>query len=315
MNKWLTELRDWPKQRWGHLAILLAAALIFTHSSTSGSLLNYDDERYIQGNALIETEDGIQFRRIFTEYFDGHYHPLTLLSLACDNALAKDSIRMHHQTNWLLHLLNALLIYLLFGRLFPERWSLAFGAALLFELHPMNVESYAWMTERKNVQYAFFFLLSALQYVGYVRTQDRKRLLWSYFFLIASLLSKAQAVVLLPVFLIIDIVERRSLRQWPIWLEKIPALLLFSLFLFITRHAQEEAWGDLSSSVHSLTDRLLLFDLCSGRLPIEGARPLCTQPLLSLPRTDRRNPRGVALCRSALVDRPYRCIVSQLEKE
>jgi hypothetical protein len=125
---------------------------------------------------------------------------------------------MHHQTNWLLHLLNALLIYLLFGRLFPERWSLAFGAALLFELHPMNVESYAWMTERKNVQYAFFFLLSALQYVGYVRTQDRMRLLWSYFFLIASLLSKAQAVVLLPVFLIIDIVERRSLRQWPIWL-------------------------------------------------------------------------------------------------
>ena len=283
MNKWLTELREWPKQRWGHLAILLAAALIFTHSSTSGSLLNYDDERYIQGNALIETEDGIQFGRIFTEYFDGHYHPLTLLSLACDNALAKDSIRMHHQTNWLLHLLNALLIYLLFGSLFPERWSLAFGTALLFELHPMNVESYAWMTERKNVQYAFFFLLSALQYVGYIRSQDRKRLLWSYFFLIASLLSKAQAVVLLPLFLIIDTVERRSLLQWPIWLEKIPALLLFSLFLFITRHAQEEAWGDLSSSVHSLTDRLLLSTSALGAYLLKGLAPFALSPYYPYP--------------------------------
>jgi tetratricopeptide (TPR) repeat protein len=283
MYKWITELHDWPKQRWGHLAILLAAALVFTHSSTSGSLLNYDDERYIQGNALIATEDGIQFRRIFTEYFDGHYHPLTLLSLACDNALADDSIRMHHQTNWLLHLLNALLIYLLFGSLFPEKWSLAFGATLLFELHPMNVESYAWMTERKNVQYTFFFLLSALQYVGYVRTQDPKRLLWSYFFLIASLLSKAQAVVLLPVFLVIDTVERRNLRKWSIWLEKIPALLLFSIFLFITRDAQEEAWGDLNSSVHSLTDRLLLSTSALGAYLLKGLVPLELSPYYPYP--------------------------------
>ena len=283
MNERLIHFRNWPKQRWIHVAILIAVAILFTHSSTSGGLLNYDDERYIQGNVLIQTDDGIQFKRIFTEYFDGHYHPLTLLSLAWDNALADDSIRMHHQTNWLLHLLNALLIYLLFGSLFPEKWSLAFGAALLFLLHPMNVESYAWMTERKNVLYAFFFLLSALQYAGYVRKQDRKRLLWAYLLLIASLLSKAQAVVLLPVFILIDIAERRSLRQWPIWLEKIPALLVFSLFLFVTRHAQEEAWGDLSSSVHSLTDRVLLSTSALGAYLLKGLAPMDLSPYYPYP--------------------------------
>lgn len=269
-------------RQWIHIGVLIIAAVIFTRSSVNGELLNYDDERYIQGNELIEGLSGENVSRIFTEYFDGHYHPLTLLSLAVDSSLGDDPIRSHHALNWWLHLLNTLLVYTMLGMLFPKKWDLAFGTALLFLLHPMNVESYAWMTERKNVLYSFFFLLSTIKYIQYQSSKERNDLILVYLFLVCSLLSKAQAVVLLPVFLLVDIVSGRNMKGKEIWLEKAPALVLFLAFMVVTRNAQVEAWGELSSE-HSFLDKLLLSTSGYGSYLIKGLLPLSLSPYYPYP--------------------------------
>lgn len=135
---------------------------------------------------------------------------------------------------------------------------LSFGVALLFVLHPINVESYAWMTERKNVQYSFFFLLSMIHYLKFSKTDEKKALVLTYVWAILSLLSKAQAVVLLPVFFLIDYILKKDFKSPKIYLQKIPAFILFVGFLWITSAAQQETWGELNSSTYSQVDKLFL---------------------------------------------------------
>jgi tetratricopeptide (TPR) repeat protein len=261
-------------KQWVHISLIVLSALIFTRASSNGKLLNYDDERYIQGNELIEQLDGEHINRIFTEYFDGHYHPLSLLSLSLDRHFSENHVKAHHTTNWLFHVLNACLVYLLLIRLFPNRQDWALGAALLFQLHPMNVESYAWMTERKNVQYAFFFLLSCLNYEAFHRKENsRKYLLLTYLFLIASLLSKAQAVTLFPVFILMDLVQGRKLQMKSAWLNKIPVLVIFIAFLFFTQEAQQASWGDLHSEVYGRFQKLFLASYALGAYFFYGIFP------------------------------------------
>ena len=231
--------------------------LMFTYSAVKGGLLNYDDERYIAGNELIENLNFKTIQKQFTSFFDGHYHPLSLLSLAIDGQIGGDTIRAHHTVNLLFHLANGVLVFLFLQRL-TQRDMLSFGTALLFVVHPINVESYAWMTERKNVQYSFFFLLSMINYLKYSKTEEKKSLLLSYLWAVLSLLSKAQAVVLLPVFFVIDFLQNRDFKSPRTYLEKLPALLLFLSFLWLTSAAQEETWGELNNSNYTQVDKLFL---------------------------------------------------------
>lgn len=242
MAKTKTTEKPGSHGHWYFIIGLVAIAGLFTHRSVQGGLLNYDDERYIAGNPHLQKLSGESVAGMFTTYFDGHYHPLTLLSLAVDKQLAKDEIRMHHLVNWLLHLANAVLAYLFLFALFRNQW-LAFGAALLFAVHPMAVESYAWMTERKNVLYSFFFLAAALAYFRYL-AQQRPGWWWACFALfVLSMLSKAQAITLLPVLFLVDFVLKRDFKSMRIYLEKIPFLVLILVFAFLTSSAQVSEWG------------------------------------------------------------------------
>ncbi len=239
--------RRMKKNQWMYFALgLLLVGRIVLGSALEGELLNYDDERYIASNALIDTLDGAHVGRMFTEYFDGHYHPLSLLSLAIDRAISDNPIRAHHQTSLWLHLFNAVFVFLLLLRLGLDRM-LAFSVALLWMLHPMQPESFAWMTERKNVLYTFFFLASASAYTTYLKGQKWLWLLAAYALAILSLLSKAQAVALLPVFVMLDVLKSRDLRQKSVWLEKLPLFLVFGLFVWVTAQAQSAQWQALSA--------------------------------------------------------------------
>ena len=261
---------DWSQ--WIPMGLIALAGILFTRPAIQGQLLNYDDERYIANNELIVSLDGEHIQRMFTEYFDGHYHPITLLSLAIDKAVSDNAVKAHHQTNWWLHLFNAIWVYLLLLRLFPKQSMLAIGTALLFLVHPMNVESYAWMTERKNVLYAFFFLLALLSYTHYTEKQSRKTLVMVYVLSLFSLLSKAQAVMLLPTFVLIDYFVGRKLNNRALWLEKLPALLIFVVFIFFTREAQTESWGDLHSP-YGYGEKLFLASSALGAYFLKGLFP------------------------------------------
>lgn len=235
---------------------VLALVLMVTHPVRDGKLLNYDDERYIAGNPWLEGRSTIDGETIWSAYFDGHYHPLTLLSLRSDRGLGDDVVRSHHTVNWLLHGLNAILVLWFVFTLTGNR-TLSVGVALLWGLHPVAVESYAWMTERKNVLYTLFFLLSAIQYVLYIRERKNTRLIYTGAFFLLSCLSKGQGILLLPVYFLLDYYEHSRLWIRREWRVKAAFLVASLVFVWLGRQAQAEAW-DLSNQTYDPGGRLLL---------------------------------------------------------
>lgn len=142
----------------------------------------------------------------------GNYHPLTMASLAVDQWIGNGDLRFPHATNILLHALNALLVFLLSRKVLRhDGWALL--AALLFALHPVHVESVAWIAERKNVLYTFFFLAACWRYVRFLESGSRWVMAQVVLLFVASMFSKAQAVTL-PIFLFGLAVH---LEGWSAW--------------------------------------------------------------------------------------------------
>lgn len=174
------------------LAILLLCLLLYARVSQF-ELLNWDDQVYITHNPLVNGEGPAL--EAWKASFEGHYHPLVLLSLRFDHFLGDGDPQVFHLHNLILHLLNILLVWMLLRQL-PLGANAPFWISLVFALHPLQVEAVAWATARKDVLYAFWFLLSLLLWLRYVREGRR---LWYGLALLAfvlSLLSKGQAFVL-----------------------------------------------------------------------------------------------------------------------
>ena len=141
-------------------------------------LISLDDPEYITWNPQIR--DGLTIpalRWAFTTGYTGNWHPLTWLSYMADCQFLGGSPGEMHLTNLLLHAANAVLLFLLFRRMTGALWRSAFVAAL-FALHPLHVESVAWIAERKDVLSTFFGFLSIWAYVRYVQ-KSKIQGLWS----------------------------------------------------------------------------------------------------------------------------------------
>ncbi|HWV98108.1 MAG TPA: tetratricopeptide repeat protein [Candidatus Acidoferrum sp.] len=135
---------------------------------TTYSFLDYDDQDYVTENPQVQA--GLTLRSLswaLTHTVSGNWHPLTMLSHMLDCSLFGLNAGMHHLTNLLLHTANVLLLFLVLRRLTGAVWPCAFVAAL-FGLHPLHVESVAWVAERKDVLSAFFFMLTLWAYARYV---------------------------------------------------------------------------------------------------------------------------------------------------
>ncbi len=204
--------------------------VIFTYISFSPSLkcdfTNWDDPRYVLENHLLKSTKWENIKTIFkTKEVSLNYHPLTIISLAMDYQKAKlDKPEVYHRTNLILHVLNTALVFV-FVFLLCSKIEVAAFTALFFGIHPMHVESVTWVAERKDVLYTFFYLLAL---IAYLKFSDTKK---GWFYLIAisafsfSLLSKAMAVTLPVILLLIDYFKGRKL-DLNAWLEKIPFFIL-----------------------------------------------------------------------------------------
>jgi protein O-mannosyl-transferase len=184
--------------------ILVAATLISYNPVTRNGFIDFDDGAYILSNQQVQqglTRSTIKWS--FTTFREGNWHPLTWLSHALDCELFHLNPVGHHYTNLLLHAANALLLFLLLKRATGAMWP-SWLVAALFALHPVNVESVAWVAERKNVLSMFFFLLTLLAYDRFARTERR----WLYISVIVlfglGLLAKPQIVTLPFVLLLWD---------------------------------------------------------------------------------------------------------------
>ncbi len=152
------------------VCIFLAAITFAVFGRTLGyGFVNYDDDMYVYENPVVQkglTWEG--FRWALTYGNIGHWHPLTWLSHMLDCQLYGLQAGGHHLTNLLLHGAAAILLFLVLRRMTGFLWRSAFVAAV-FAIHPLHVESVAWIAERKDVLSAFFFMLTLGAYVRYVR--------------------------------------------------------------------------------------------------------------------------------------------------
>ena len=168
------------------------------------SFIDYDDDRYVTENLNVQkglTKDSIIWA--FKSTFASNWHPLTWLSHMLDFQLYGMNSEAHHLINVFLHVLNTLLLFLVFRRMTDEIWKSCFVAAL-FALHPLHVESVAWVAERKDVLSTFFWMLTMWSYTLYVERPVRSMYFLSLLFFMLGLMSKPMLVTLPFVLLLLD---------------------------------------------------------------------------------------------------------------
>ncbi|MCX6304735.1 MAG: tetratricopeptide repeat protein [Bacteroidetes bacterium] len=218
--------------------LLIAVSFIAFIPSLNNEFVNWDDIVYIMNNDMITTFSWAHLRQIFSTYFMGNYHPFILLSFSLDFHFFKFDAPGYHFHNLVLHLLNTFLVYVFFFRLLNKNANIAITIALLFAIHPMHVESVSWVSERKDLLYTAYFLLSLIAYLTYLRKERASYFILALLLFVFSLLSKAQAVTLPLVLLLVDYFLSRKF-EWKIVFEKIPFFILSLVFGIVAVFAQK----------------------------------------------------------------------------
>jgi tetratricopeptide (TPR) repeat protein len=222
----VSEVRWYGKSSHILLLALLVIATYITFSpgfSPEKQFTNWDDLGYVVNQPLIKTQDADSSALLWKPSTEVmlNYHPITMWTLAKNYASAELDIQPYFQTNLFLHCCNAILVFILLFNLAKGSTFVSFFGALLFAIHPMHVESVAWISERKDVLYTFFFLLSLLSYLRFQAKQNYVWLITCFGLFILSCLSKAMAVPLPFVLILLDYLNGRKIN-WKSLLEKVP---------------------------------------------------------------------------------------------
>ncbi|HWR97160.1 MAG TPA: hypothetical protein VN317_01945 [Candidatus Methanoperedens sp.] len=234
------------------MALALLVLLCFL-PILQNDFVNYDDDRYVTANRHLDAGGPRQIVGwAFTSFDAANWHPLTWLSHALDVALFGRMPRGHHLTSLLLHVANALLLFLLLRALTGALWR-SFFVAGIFGLHPLHVESVAWVAERKDLLSTLFLWLSLLAYRLYLAHRSAPRYLAAVLLYALGLMAKPMLVTLPAVLLLLDWWPLGRLRipgraparaaeaaepAWRILAEKIPFLALSLLSVAVTLVAQ-----------------------------------------------------------------------------
>lgn len=231
-------------------SLLLAVVTLALYNPVNRHpFVNYDDDRYVTEN--LHVRQGLTadtFRWALTSTEQANWHPLTWMSHALDVSLFRLNPAGHHFTSILLHVVNAILLFLLLMWSTKRVGSSLFVAAL-FAVHPINVESVAWVAERKNVLCTFFFFLTLWSYGWYVRSPGWKRYLAVAVLFAAGLASKPMVITLPFVLLLLDYWPLARERSWSrLAIEKLPLLALSAGSALITMRAQQ-AGGAMRATV------------------------------------------------------------------
>jgi protein O-mannosyl-transferase len=218
--------------------------------------LNYDDVPYIVINPFVNTgltRDNLIYA--FSHFHLGNWYPITWFSHMLDVTLFGLNPTGHHLTNLLLHIVNVWLI-LFFFRILGFKFHLCAIMATLFAVHPMHVESVAWIAERKNLLSTTFILLALISYTRYTQTGKTSKMIWTALMMALGLMTKPMPVTLPFVLLLLDyyplnrIPKQASPREfllqlprqlWPLVREKLPLFALTLAMIFIALASQQQA--------------------------------------------------------------------------
>ena len=229
-----------------HTRILIGLLLIVATLAVFWQILDhesitYDDPEYVFDNPNVQqgfTPASIKWA--FTSMYSSNWHPLTWLSHMLDYRLYGPDPAGHHATNLLLHLANVLLLFFVLSRMTGAVWRSALVAAL-FAIHPLHVESVAWIAERKDVLCAFFGMLTMWAYLRYTERPHLRRYFLVVLLFALGLMSKPMLVSLPLVLLLLDFWPLgRARRGWKLVWEKVPLAALSAASSVITFIAQRK---------------------------------------------------------------------------
>jgi len=268
----------------GSVVIFLITFFLYV-PALENDFVNWDDNIYIYENANIRSLDVESLQWMFTTFRATNWHPLTWLSHAIVYHFWGLNPRMHHLINLIIHSFNTVLVFVLViqlmslwmtgvcpisstPRMFPPiPQALLVGGitALLLGLHPVHVESVVWVTERKDLLSAFFYILSIISYLSYTSSAVSKRSMWfilSILLFSLALMAKPMAVSLPIVLLLIDYYPLKRLdkpnHKFIILVkEKIPFFLLSMVSAILTIIAQKSGGALGSLDQFPLGSRLL----------------------------------------------------------
>lgn len=233
--------RPFVNRDWAIGLLLFAVTLLLYLRAVGNRFIDWDDDQYVFTNSHVQS--GIAtatFTWAATTFAAANWHPITWLSHALDCQVFGLRPAGHHFTNVLLQSLNALLVFVFLRVTTGRRWPSAFAAAL-FAWHPLRVESVAWVSERKDVLCAFFFLLSLLAYQWYARRPGVARYALMALCFAAGLLAKPMIVTFPFVLLLLDFwpLQRFTSERFAwLLLEKMPLVLIGAADAAMTWFAQ-----------------------------------------------------------------------------
>ena len=220
-----------------NVIFILCITFIILFPSIHNGFVGWDDIDYTIRNEMIKSLSLGNVWRIFTTFFLGNYHPFVLLSFGVDQLLFQEQPDGYHFHNLILHLINTYLVYVICSQIFTSREKTAAIVALLFAIHPLHVESFAWIAGRKDLLYTLYFLLALITYLFYVKSSNKINYYLTLLLFLFSLFSKGQAVTFPLVMLLLDYLTGRKFT-WKVLLEKVPFFMLSLFFGILAIHAQ-----------------------------------------------------------------------------
>jgi protein O-mannosyl-transferase len=263
------------------VAFLLVSILAVYYQTRFFEFVYYDDPKYVRDNPMVMlgiTLDSVRWAFSSIGYAS-NWHPVTWLSHMLDVDLYGLNPGMHHVTNVIFHIANTLLLFFLFYRLTCEKWKCA-AIAALFALHPLHVESVAWIAERKDILSTFFWILTTWSYVWYVERRGLRRYLLVIMLFVLGLMSKPMLVTLPFTLLLLDFwpirrpelvrpentISSQSMRtiisgiHWSgfgslIW-EKLPLFILAGISSIITYLAQSRGGAVSNLDILPISSRI-----------------------------------------------------------
>jgi len=227
------------------MAALFISVWVAFSPALDNDFVSWDDPAYVLENPMVLHPNDARSGDVWSTPVSLNYHPLTMMTLQWNSASAErprpsdpPSAGPFILTNIWLHALNTVLVLLFIHGLTRGDLAAAAFCAAVFAVHPMHVESVVWVSERKDVLYAFFFLAGLITWLKWSRGGATWWYAATVLLFIASCLSKAMAVVFPVVLLLVDMWEKRSLLTIRPWLEKVPLFAISVLFGLIALNVQ-----------------------------------------------------------------------------
>ena len=221
----MKQLNSFIENKYTRAAFFLIVSVFIFYPAFQSDFIPWDDKEYIVENKDIQSINFKNISAMFSNSYIGNYHPVTMLSYALDYLFFGEKSTGYHLHNLLLHFLNGILVFLLLKNICKNSLA-SFIGSVLFLVHPVQSETVMWVAERKNLLFAFYFLLSLLCYWKFSETTQKKYYWLTFLFFVLSCLSKATAVTLPLILILFDLLRDEKKIISIFQLNKIPFILV-----------------------------------------------------------------------------------------